>query len=162
MSVLAAIFGFAIAFCLWWVYFENVGSSALRTAGSQGRVVTLQVWLFGHLPLVIGIAGTGVAVKHVIVGEATTALPDNERWLLCGSVALCLIALAILHRTGVIFRCKARAKYRLASAIGLVVLAAIGQGSMPVIVIGLVAGISAFQVAQDLYQGHPSPKISGT
>lgn len=162
MSVLAAIFGFAIAFCLWWVYFENVGSSALRTAGSQGRVVTLQVWLFGHLPLVIGIAGTGVAVKHVIVGEATTALPDNERWLLCGSVALCLIALAILHRTGVIFRCKARAKYRLASAIGLVVLAAIGQGLMPVIVIGLVAGISAFQVAQDLYQGHPSPKISGT
>lgn len=156
MSAFVAFFGFAVAFGLWWIYFENVNGAALRVAGAEGRSSTLQVWLFGHLPLVSGIAASGVAVKHLILSEPLTALPDFQRWLLCGSVAMCLTSLAVLHRTGIIFRCKVRAKYRLGSAVVLVGLAAFGSGLLPIVVVGLVAGITAIQVAQDLYQGHPA------
>lgn len=153
LSVITAVLGFSIAFALWWVYFENAGSGSLRAAGRQGIWWIYQVWLFGHLPLVIGIAGAGVAVEHSILSDSTAALADGDRWLLCGSVALCLVALSILHQAGVIFHCKVRARYRLIAAGILLVLALVGQGLIPVAVIGIVAIVAATQVVQDLYQG---------
>jgi low temperature requirement protein LtrA len=159
LSALAAILGFSIAFSLWWIYFENVGSSALRQAGATGRLWVYQVWLYGHLPLVIGLAATGVGVEHVIASEPGVALPTAERWLLCGSVALCLVALSLLHRTGVILRCKVRSKYRLVSAAILLAIAIAGKGLLPITVIAIVAVISATQVIQDLYQGRPASSL---
>ena len=53
----------------------------------------------------IGFAAAGVGVEHIIMGDTGVALPAPKRWLICGSVALCLLALGFLHRTGVIFRC---------------------------------------------------------
>jgi low temperature requirement protein LtrA len=154
-SVLTAVFGFAIAFSLWWVYFENVGSPALQSAGAKGQVNLIQLWLYGHLPLIIGITATGIAVKKAILSASEPSLSDPKRWLLCGSVALCLIALAILHRTGVIFRCKARSRYRLGAALILLGLASIDLKLPPVVLIGIVAGVAIAQIFQDTYQGHP-------
>lgn len=155
-SAIAAVLGFSIAFSLWWIYFENVGGSALRSAGATGRIRVFQIWLYGHLPLVIGLAATGVGVEHVVSSEPGIALSAAERWLICGAVALCLVALGLLHRTGVILYCKARSKYRVGSAAVLLVLAIAGKGLLPVVVIGLVAVVCAVQVVQDLYQGRPS------
>lgn len=157
LSVMAAGFGFVIAFSLWWIYFENVGSSALRAAGAQGQLATLQIWLYGHFPLVLGLAATGVAVEHIILQEPNSVLPMAERWLLCGATALCLLSLALLHRTGVIFRCKVRAKYRLWAAIALLVMGSVGVSLSPILVVGFVAIVTISQVAQDIYQGHPAP-----
>jgi low temperature requirement protein LtrA len=155
MSVTFAVLGFAIAFSLWWIYFENVGSAALRAAGAAQKVRILQVWLYGHLPLVIGITAMGVGVKHVIMSDPMSGLGDADRWLLCGSMALCLASLAVLHQTGVIFQCKARTKHRMGGAIVLLILAIVGNGLPPLVIVLFVAGISVFQVAQDIYQGHP-------
>jgi low temperature requirement protein LtrA len=155
MSVIFAVLGFAIAFSLWWVYFENVGSTALRTAGNAQKVQILQVWLYGHLPLVIGMVAAGIGVKHVIMSNPMAALSDADRWLICGSTALCLASLAVLHRTGVIFQCKARTKHRMGGAIVLLILAIAGSELPPLAIVLLVSGISMFQVAQDIYQGHP-------
>lgn len=154
-SVAAAVLGFSIAFSFWWIYFDNVSGSALRVAATEKRLDTLQVWLYGHLPLVVGLAGTGVGVEHIIQSQPNMALATAERWLLCGSVALCLLALTILHRTGVIFRCKVRSKYRFGSAIVLLLIALVGEPLSPLMVIGLVAVVSIFQVVQDIYQGRP-------
>jgi low temperature requirement protein LtrA len=155
MSVTFAFLGFWIAFSLWWIYFENVGGTVLQAAGTAGRVSVLQIWLYAHLPLVLGIAVAGVGVKHLILSNPMTGLADSDRWLLCGSLALCFAALAVLHRAGVIFRCKARTKHRMAAAIVLLILAIAGKGFSPLAIVVLAAGISIFQVAQDLYQGHP-------
>ncbi|BAZ70797.1 MAG: low temperature requirement protein A [Pelatocladus maniniholoensis HA4357-MV3] len=151
-SALAAIFGFSIAFSLWWVYFENIGNSALRSANATGQIGVYQIWLYGHLPLVIGLTATGVGVKHIISSEPSVALPPPERVLLCSMVALCLLALALLHRTGVIRYCKIRSRFRLYSAFILLILAIVGKGLLPVVVIGLVAIVCTVQVIQDLYQ----------
>ncbi len=68
------------------------------------------------------------------------------------------ISLSILHRTGMIFRCKVRAKYRLGAAAILIFLALLGGSSQPIVIIGLVALVCATQVLEDLYQsGELSP-----
>ena len=150
-SAISAVFGFSIAFSLWWIYFENVSGSIL-TANVDRKVGLIQVWLYGHLPLVIGLATTGVAVEQVIMSDANQALQTPQRWLICGGVALCLLSLSILHRTGMIFRCKVRAKYRLGAAATLIFLAIGGISLQPVVIIGLVALVCATQLIQDLYQ----------
>ncbi|WP_009632945.1 low temperature requirement protein A [Synechocystis sp. PCC 7509] len=151
-SASCAVLGFIIAFSLWWIYFENVSGSALRSAGAGGQIEIFQVWLYGHLPLVIGLSATGVGVEHIIATEAGNALSTPNRWLLCGAVALCLLSLGLLHRTGVIFKCKVRSKYRFGTAALLIILAIVGVGLSPLGVVGIVAFVCATQVVQDLYQ----------
>ena len=151
-SAISAVLGFSIAFSLWWIYFENISGSALRSAGSVGRIEIYQVWLYGHLPLVIGLSATGVGVEHIIASEAGNALSSPNRWLLCGGVALCVLSLGLLHRTGIIFMCKVRSKYRFGAAALLIILAIVGVGWSPLVVVGLVALVCATQVVQDLYQ----------
>ncbi|WP_416350870.1 low temperature requirement protein A [Rivularia sp. UHCC 0363] len=151
-SAISAVFGFSIAFGLWWIYFENVTGSVLQGTGANKKIGLFQVWLYGHLLLVIGLATTGVGVEHVIMSDANQALPTPQRWLICGGVALCLLSLSILHRTGIIFKCKVRAKYRLGAAAILIFLAVVGISLQPVVVIGLIAVVCATQVIEDLYQ----------
>ncbi|MDX2272415.1 MAG: low temperature requirement protein A [Cyanobacteriota bacterium] len=154
-SVLAAVAGFLIAFSLWWIYFENVGGSALRMAARHGQLWVYQIWLYGHLPLVIGLAATGVGVEQAVLSDPALPLPEPQRWLLCGSVVLVLISLAILHRIGIIFPCKARSRYRLLAAGLLLALAVWGSPLTPLSVMALVAAVGVSQIAQDIYQGHP-------
>jgi low temperature requirement protein LtrA len=156
MSVLTAIGGFVTAFSLWWIYFDNVSGSALETSRSTGRLKVLQLWLYIHLPLVIGLAATGVGVEHLIkLAGQGIALPDNERWLICGAVAIVYGAMAVLHRTGVIFLCKARTRHRIAAMIGLLVVAIVGGALSPVAIMAIIAGVGMTQVGLDLYQGKP-------
>ncbi|WP_044292470.1 low temperature requirement protein A [Rivularia sp. PCC 7116] len=151
-SAISAILGFSIAFSLWWIYFENVTGSILQSNATSKKIRLIQIWLYGHLPLVIGLATTGVAVEQIIMSDANQALPSPQRWLICGGVALCLLSLSVLHSTGIIFRCKVRAKYRFLAAVILIFLAIIGINLQPVVITGLVALICAIQVIEDLYQ----------
>ena len=163
MNGMCAVFRFTIAFSLWWIYFDNVDGSTLRTIKTTGGTGIFQVWLYVHLPLMIGLVGTGVGVERLILNDDWTAVSSPDRWLICGSVALCLVALAILHRTGIIFKCKTRTKHRLAGAGVLFLLAIVRMPLLPSLLIGLIAAICVIQVGLDLYQGRPSqvePDIS--
>lgn len=66
MNGLTTVFGFVMAFCLWWLYFENVSGTALNQLRSSGKLFWAQVWLYVHLPLVIGLAAAGVGVEQMI------------------------------------------------------------------------------------------------
>ena len=163
MNGLTTVFGFVMAFCLWWLYFENVSGTALNQLRSSGKLFWAQVWLYVHLPLVIGLAAAGVGVERMIVSQDAVALPTPERWLICGSVALYYLALSILHRSGIIYFCKARTKHRWVATVILLVLAIAGDSLLPITVMGLIALISIVQVMLDLYQGRaiaPSPSLA--
>jgi low temperature requirement protein LtrA len=154
-STASAIAGFVIAFSLWWIYFENVSGSSLETARTSGRWQILHFWLYIHLPLVIGIAATGVGVEHVIKAGQDVALSTPERWLICGSVAICYSSLAALHRMGVIFYCKARTRHRLGGMAVMLGLAIAGSTFSPLQIIIVIAIVGLVQVGLDLYQGKP-------
>ncbi|WP_427159947.1 low temperature requirement protein A [Aliinostoc sp. HNIBRCY26] len=159
-TAISGLFGLGIAFGLWWIYFDNLGGTPIEAAKVSGKVSIMNIWLYTHLPLVIGIAAAGVGVEEVILHQSKVALPDPQRWLICGAVALCLTAISILHNFGVIRYCKIRSQYRIIGAILLVAIAIFGKGLLPIAVITLVVVVVAVQVIQDLYQSRPSNRLS--
>jgi low temperature requirement protein LtrA len=159
-SVLAAVFGLCAAFSLWWVYFDNLGGKPIIQARQEGKTSTVFIWLYTHLPLVIGIAATGVGVQKVLTSDQMTALPDKYRWLLCASLSLCWAAIAILHRLGVIRYCKMRFKYRFTAAVVILLIGFLGTNLSPAAVIGLVATVCVFQVFQDMSGQRPTTRLN--
>jgi len=159
-TVISAVLGLIIAFSWWWVYFDNLGGQPIEMARKDRKIGVVNLWLYTHLPLVIGIAAAGVGVEQILLSKPTLALPDSQRWLICGSVALCSLAVSILHRFGVIRYCKIRSKHRFGGAVVLLAIAILGKGLLPVAVIALVAVVSVVQVVQDLYQSRPNTRLA--
>ncbi|MBG1268877.1 low temperature requirement protein A [Nostoc sp. WHI] len=159
-TVISAVLGLIIAFSWWWVYFDNLGGKPIEMARKDRKIGVVNLWLYTHLPLVIGIAAAGVGVEQILLSKPTLALPDSQRWLICGSVALCSLAVSILHRFGVIRYCKIRSNYRLGGAVVLLAIAILGKGLLPIVVIALVAVVSVAQVVQDLYQSRPKTRLA--
>ncbi|MBW4621852.1 MAG: low temperature requirement protein A [Cyanosarcina radialis HA8281-LM2] len=159
LSAAVALLGLAIAFTLWWLYFDSVDGSPLRAMGVGNMKIGL-IWLYAHLPLAIGIAATGVGVEHLIKAAKTGTLLASDRWLLGGSVAICLLALAVIHlitcTLGTIRRRKILAAYRVGSAAFILLLAAFGSPLSPLALIGLVAVACAVQVVLGLLGGERS------
>ncbi|MDF5710085.1 MAG: low temperature requirement protein A [Nostoc sp. S4] len=160
LTVISAVFGLIIAFSWWWVYFDNLGGKPIEIARTYGKTGIVYLWLYTHLPLVIGFAAAGVGVEQILLSKPTLALSDSHRWLICGSIALCSLAVSILHRFGMIRYCQIRSQYRFGGAVVLLAIAIFGKGLLPVTVIGLVAVVSALQVVQDLYQSRPTTRLA--
>jgi len=154
-SALEALLGLSIAFSLWWVYFDTVDNSPLKTARA-GRFGIGLLWLYSHLPLAIGLAATGVGVEHLVLSDSGVGLPLTERWLLCGPIALCLLALAAIHLITCTLgttRRKILALYRLGAAAFVLALVIVGESLLPLGLMALVAAACAIPVMLDLQQG---------
>src|SRR3954470_10477692 len=98
--------GSAVACVLWWVYFAftpAVTEHTLRHAATVRRgTVARDLFTFGHFPIVAGILGYAVAVKHM-VHDPRAPLPLDDRWLLIAAMAVfiggCLnIQWHVVHR----------------------------------------------------------------
>jgi low temperature requirement protein LtrA len=78
-SVVVAAIGFFIAAALWWSYFDLGGAAGKQhllegDGGDQGSG-TADRYVYGHLPLTLGLAAVGVGIEQYIVhpvGELTT------------------------------------------------------------------------------------------
>jgi low temperature requirement protein LtrA len=92
-SGVAGIMGLLVAFALWWGYFEGAKGAAVRVLSAGSHVRRYQLWLYSHLPLLMGITATAVGVRHVIRQATSEVLPLQEGWLLCLSVALSVLSL---------------------------------------------------------------------
>ena len=98
-SAIAAASGISIAFSLWWIYFENLGGSAIQAARKYCRLRAYQIWLYTHLPLAIGIATTGAGVRWTYdgVGDVLHVAPLPVG----GKDLQCCYWLAPEHREGI-------------------------------------------------------------
>ncbi|MBE9229394.1 low temperature requirement protein A [Phormidium sp. LEGE 05292] len=161
-SAAVALLGILIAFCLWWIYFDSVDGSPLRAMGN-GNVGKGLLWLYFHLPLAIGIAGTGVGVEHIIVSaKKATILPSGDRWLICISLIICLVSLAIIHlitcSLGTVRKRKILAAYRVGSAALILAIAIAGSQLSPVMLMVLLGIACTIQVVLDLIKGTFQPQ----
>jgi low temperature requirement protein LtrA len=154
-SAIASAFGFSIAFSFWWLYFDNLDASAIGAARTSGRVNIYQLWLYAHLPLVIGLTATGVGMEHMILSKPNISLSSSEHWLLYCAVTLCFLALSTIHYTtvksGSVKCIQRQVNCRLAGAVAVFVLGVVATNLLPVVAIGLVAAVCAVQVLLDLY-----------
>jgi low temperature requirement protein LtrA len=82
-SSLSVGLGLSIPFSLWWIYFDNVGGSAIRAATEKGRRGIYYVWLYVHFPLVVGLTAIGIGIKQVASSNQEVPLPVPDLWLIC-------------------------------------------------------------------------------
>jgi len=80
-----------IVLSIWWLYFTNIS----QDGESTGRT-THRFWILAHLPLHFGITGIAVAATMVILPEVSHNADGNSTWTLVLSVAIVLVALAVL------------------------------------------------------------------
>ncbi|QDB78373.1 low temperature requirement protein A [Georgenia wutianyii] len=97
-SVLVAAVGFLIASALWWNYFDLgavAGKEQLTSEQRPQHTAKPDRYVYGHLPLTLGLAAVGVGIEQYIVhpvGELTT----GGRWALCAGAALFLTGTAVI------------------------------------------------------------------
>jgi low temperature requirement protein LtrA len=94
LGILAGVFGLAVGFSLWWIYFDFVARRAPKPV-----FVTALFWVYLHLAVLTAITATGVGVSVAIADTATGSLADPSRYLLVGSVVLGLLGVAALQTT---------------------------------------------------------------
>jgi low temperature requirement protein LtrA len=94
LVIVTGMLALGIGFGFWWIYFDLVGRRPPRNDG--GAVVT---WMLGHLPITLSIAAAGAAMVSLISHAADARTPASTGWLVAGSVALGLLALALAEQT---------------------------------------------------------------
>ena len=185
-SMVSAGLGLGIAFSLWWVYFDTVDGSEIRALRENKQIRIYITWLYIHFPLIIGFTALGVSIEHVVLSSQSLALPSSEKWLLCVSTFLCLLALGVIQMTSAMttttspvssaasssspsspanLRRAAKytaAIYSIVAALAVLVIGAtLKQGIMllPTFLIGMMAIACTGQVILDLRR-HPHHRFS--
>ncbi|NYB53112.1 MAG: low temperature requirement protein A [Methanobacteriaceae archaeon] len=90
------ILGLLIAFSIWWGYFEEARGAEARAEEKGEEIGRYQLWLYAHFPLLLGIAGTAIGIKHVLILDSWEVMPAGEVWLLCLSLGLALVSLSLI------------------------------------------------------------------
>jgi low temperature requirement protein LtrA len=98
-AALAAFLGMAIAFLVWWWYFDGAQGAAERTVRSPRDARAFVVWSYVHLPLYLGIAVAGVGIEHIVTIAPDGHLHGAEAWILGGAVSLLMLALTTIGLT---------------------------------------------------------------
>ncbi|MET0425756.1 MAG: low temperature requirement protein A [Actinoplanes sp.] len=97
-AVVAAVVAFSAVAALWWIYFDLGGAAGKRQLEKDGddqETGVADAYVFGHLPVVIGLSGAAVGIEELVlhpVGE----LGDAAEWTLHGGVTLFLIGVAVV------------------------------------------------------------------
>lgn len=156
-SAAVASLGLAVAFSLWWMYFDRVDSSVVTRTRVAG-----QLWVYTHLPLVAGLTVAGVGVERAVETSPHLAMPGPDRWLLGGALAVCLLALAVIHMTafGGSDRAVTRgtpAGTRLGAAAFAVVLTAGGRGLTALMFLSVMAILCWGQVLGAMWRARAEP-----
>jgi low temperature requirement protein LtrA len=105
-AVLTAVVGFVAAACIWWQYFDHVGSSGIELGPRPAFY-----WGYGHFAVYAGIAAFGVGIQLAVEAAApqaalalSTGAPSSAgyelgaRTILAGGVALFLLGIAFVDR----------------------------------------------------------------
>lgn len=142
-------FNLGITCSLWWLYFDDVAGSEVR----RGRAYWMG-WLYGHLPLSLGLTAVGVAVKKAIKIDLADVPEPGVRWLLAGSLALVFVSIALIdactERPNVQVNERIRIASRWVAGLVLLLLAQVGGSMTGGVFLGLVTAICAAQVVFDL------------
>jgi low temperature requirement protein LtrA len=91
-SALVAAAGFVAAARLWWIYFDVINLLDIKRG-----LLSRNVFIYGHLPVAVGLAAAGVGIKKAILYANEPALSAAGAWALCGGAALFLGAVGLIY-----------------------------------------------------------------
>ncbi|HET9119892.1 MAG TPA: low temperature requirement protein A [Solirubrobacterales bacterium] len=124
---------FITALSLWWIYFDLADTSVV------GRGTLGLVFVYGHFPLLPGIAAFAAGTTLAITEVHRDALEVGGRWALAGGLAVFALALAVMHLGAEWTSLRDRSLLaRIVLVAILVGLAALGGGLSPLLFVLLV------------------------
>jgi low temperature requirement protein LtrA len=91
-----AALGFVVASALWWLYFDYLDTSLFGRTIAAG-----QVFLYAHLPLLLGLTAFGAGVKLTIKATASGEVPEGAAWSIGGGIGLAMLAMALIRLVSV-------------------------------------------------------------
>lgn len=137
----AGALGLALAFGLWWLYFDLIGGRPVR----PGVWVNLR-WGYGHLPFLAAITAIGASLLDVIASSPERTEPATS-WLLAGAAAVAFAAVGHLETTVVeTGRAGTRPALRLVAALAAVGLGTIAGALTSLWLLTLLLGLVVAQI----------------
>lgn len=137
---------FIVIAAQWWLYFDFMDGQPLRR-GFRSR----QVFVYGHLPIVVGItalaAGTKLAIGEVAAGASM--LNSGALWAIFGGAVVFELSTALIHAA----RHSARdilVWERAAAAVALVLIGALAGAQSPWLLLGAIVLVHLGQVIFEL------------
>jgi low temperature requirement protein LtrA len=103
----AALTGMAIAFAVWWWYFDVAHATTAQPVQTHGDAVRLHVWSYAHLPLYLGLVVAFVGIQLIVSVAPIVTLSRVQFTIVAGALAgigLSLAGIAVLsgrHRGSV-------------------------------------------------------------
>ena len=140
-AVIFAAIGLTMSFSLWWIYFEVVTGDPLRNIGGF-RPIT---WVYTHAPLAMAITALGVGIEVAVFTEFGHQLDTRHAFLLASSLAVALLAIAVLLATETSSDVRVMTLIKRLPAILLVLLVGLAPISAQAVIVGLslITGIQA-------------------
>ncbi len=134
---------------VWWMYFDDIAGSQVRRA--RGSWI---VWLYGHLPLTVGVVGFGAAVAAAIGIDWSRPADPAWRWMTAGCLALVLFGVGIVdsvtERRDATLSDRARVNFRLASAVVVLLFGQITHAMTAGVFAGAMVAAALAQIVFDL------------
>jgi low temperature requirement protein LtrA len=169
-STLIAVAGFTIAACIWWTYFDYVEARALRV-GKRDSIL----WGYGHLFIYAAIATVGVGTQLAIEGGVEAAVASvvpiiaapsgfgvGARGILCGGVAIYLLAISAIHSVNRHTFRDGTLALRLVAVTGATLIGVMGDSLGPLAVTALLALALGCVTAFEISRSDPSPELPAT
>ena len=155
--------GLIIAFSLWWLYFDKIDGSVIRRFRDEAKHTLYLICLYTHFPLVVGLCATAAGIRHIVSDEQNLFLPYLDELLICGSVALCLFSIGVVHicisyASGEKKQLLQLSMYKFFAGFAIILVAVLQIQMLPLSLILIVSGICIIQILIDLKQ-HPHHKI---
>jgi len=156
----SAFLGMAIAFALWWWYFDGATATSEQHIRSHADAVRFQVWSYAHLPLYLGIAIAGAGIERIVhLGSAAHFLRGADGVILATSLAVAMLAMTAIGAVCPERRSNGR---RAGAHVGLaLIVVAAGLASadwLPVWLVTCLAGACAGQLV--LARWLPGPGLA--
>ena len=102
-SIAAATTAFsamAVAFGIWWWYFDRIRATAPRPVRSHRDAVHLHLWTYAHLPLNIGLVVAFAGIQLVVSVIPQPALSAGQAGILIAALGTVAVAIAAIGITG--------------------------------------------------------------
>ena len=146
-SVVTATLAFAVAVCIWWIYFTFVEEAPFVCNLGSG-----QPYIYSHLPIVVAVAVIGVGMRHAIVEALHPTLEPQTLRLIGVGVVLWLLSFLILKLANVRNLPLRRTVGTYAGAVGVTVLImGLGAYVSPLLVLAGLTLVFVALVQLDIY-----------
>jgi low temperature requirement protein LtrA len=96
----SAFLGMAIAFAIWWWYFDGVAAASEQHVRSHRDAVRFHIWSYAHLPLYLSIAIAAAGLERVVhLGSGAHGLGEDGL-ILSAALATVMATLAVIGAVG--------------------------------------------------------------